>query len=115
MSERWKDLERHTADTLGGRRVVEDWRLFHERPDVVVPLADGRRLIIDCKAYKRFSHHALIENCRAKYCDGDDVPCLVSKHSGQRGAFITLPLDFVGKLLTAAMPQGSNTYEAHDC
>lgn len=98
-SKRWKDLERDTAAILGGRRVVEDWTLFHTRPDVVVPLANGRRLIIDAKAYQRFSHHTLLEACQAKYCTGADVPALVTKHEGQRGAYITVPIDFLAELL----------------
>ena len=98
-SKRWKDLERLAAEALGGRRITEPWFLFRERPDVIVPLADGRRIVIDCKAYQRFAHHTLLEACQAKYCTGADVPALVTKHSGQRGAYITVPLDFMAELL----------------
>ena len=98
-SKRWAQLERDTAAILDGRRVVEDWRLFHERPDVVVDLADGRRIVIDCKAYQRFAHHNLLEACQAKYCDGADIPALVSKAAGQRGAYTTLPIGFLAELI----------------
>ena len=98
-SDRWKTLEKHAADTLGGTRVVEDWTLFNQRPDVIVQLSDNRRMIVECKAYERFSHHTIIEGCKEKYCTGTDVPALVSKAAGQVGEFITLPLDFVSELL----------------
>ena len=104
-SERWKDLERHVADTLGGVRVVEDWTLFRQRPDVIVQLPDTRRMVVECKAYQKFAHHTLIEGCQAKYCGSNDIPALATKAAGQRGAFITLPLQFVSELLETKRKQ----------
>lgn len=99
QSTRWKDLERKVADTLNGERVVEDWTLFKQRPDVIVQLHDNRRLIVECKAYERFSHHAIIEGCQTKYCTGTDVPALATKAAGQVGEYITVPLNFISELL----------------
>ena len=98
-SRRWKVLEQATADALGGIRVTTPWFLFQERPDVVVVLPGGGRLICDCKAYRRFSHHSLLEAVQSKYCEAGDVPVLVTKTQGQVGAFITVPLDFLAGLL----------------
>jgi hypothetical protein len=99
MASRWKQLERDTAAALGGRRVTEPWFLFNERPDVVVPLSDGRRLVIDTKAHKRFAHHSMLEGIQRKYCQPGDVPCLVSKHERQTGEYATIPLAFLAGLL----------------
>ena len=98
-SRRWAALETVAAEKLGGVRVVEPWLLFRERPDVVVDLPGGGRLICDCKAYRRFSHHTLLEAVQSKYCQPGDVPVLVTKTQGQVGAFITVPLEFLAELL----------------
>lgn len=97
MSERWKTLERTAAEKLGGRRIVEHWTLFQERPDVVV---DDFRLIVDAKAHKAFSHHTLIDAVKEKYCTTPgDVPALVTKSARQNGEYVTVPLDFLSELL----------------
>ena len=106
-SNRWKTLERTTANILGGERVTESWTLFNTRPDVLVPLPNDRRMVCECKAYKRFSHHKLIETCQAKYCTGNDVPALITKHAGQHGEYITLPLQFVSELLKTKKDQNT--------
>ncbi len=98
-SKRWKALERDTATALHGRSITEPWQLFRERPDVVVDLPHGRRLVIDAKAYQRFAHHTLLDAVREKYCEPGDVAALVTKAAGQRGAYITLPLEFVAEIL----------------
>lgn len=98
-STRWKDLERKVADTLNGIRVVEDWTLFRQRPDVIVQLPDNRKMIVECKAYQKFAHHTLIEGCRDKYCTATDIPALATKAAGQHGEFITIPLEFLAQLL----------------
>ena len=98
-SRRWAALEIATATALSGERVVEPWFLFNERPDVVATLPGGGRLVVDCKAYKRFSHHALLEAVQTKYCQPGDVPALVTKTPGQRGAFVTIPLEVLSGLL----------------
>lgn len=99
MAKRWKALEQATADALGGERVTTPWFLFNERPDVVVGLPGALRLIVDCKAYRRFAHHTLLEAVQSKYCEPGDVPALVTKAQGQRGAYATIPLDFLAGLL----------------
>lgn len=95
-STRWKELERVTAATLGGRRVVTPWELFEARPDVVV---EDAGLVIDCKAYRRFAHHALLDAVQRRYCKPGQTPALVTKAAGQRGAYVTLPLDYLAHLL----------------
>lgn len=95
-SERWKALERIAAAKLGGERVVIPWDLFQQRPDCVV---DDFRLVIDCKAHERFSHHSLLSAVREKYCSPGDVEVLVTKHAGQVGEYATVPLDFFASLL----------------
>lgn len=95
MSERWKSLERNAAKALGGRRHVR-WFRFEKAPDVEVP---DFNLIVDCKAYRRFSHHGLLDTLKKKYCQHDDIPALVTKHEKQIGAYVTVPLDFLAGLL----------------
>ena len=106
-SRRWATLEQATADALHGERVIEPWFLFQERPDVVADLPGGGRLVVDCKAYRRFSHHTLLEAVQSKYCQPGDVPALVTKAQGQRGAFVTIPLEVLGGLLKAAKPKAN--------
>lgn len=94
-SQRWKSLERTAARKLRGERVVRE-HMFVKAPDGIVP---DFGLIIECKAYRAFAHHTIIEDARRKYCrDGEHV-ALVTKHAGQQGEYITLPLDFVAALL----------------
>lgn len=97
-STRWKTLEADTAESLGGCRVMEDWTLFRERPDVLVP---DFRLVVDAKAYARFAHHSLLNAVQRKYCKPGDVPALVTKHSGQVGSYTTIPTSFLACLLDA--------------
>ena len=101
----WKDLERSAADALNGQRVTTPWQLFEERPDVVASLPDGRKLVIECKYRTKFSHHSILDDCATRYCQGDDVPVLVTKHHGQAGAYATLPLEFVSTLLKHYHPE----------
>ena len=106
---RWKTLERTVANTLGGVRVVEDWTLFRQRPDVIVQLDDNHRLIVECKAYSKFAHHTLLEGCQAKYCGATDIPALATKAAGQHGEFITVPLSFFADVLKHYHPNQEGT------
>jgi hypothetical protein len=94
-SRRWKALEEKAASVLGGRRINRVWFEFEKAPDVLVP---DFNLIVDAKAYRRFSHHGLLDTIREKYCQGDQVPALVTKAQGQRGEYVTVPMDFLGRL-----------------
>lgn len=96
-SRRWASLEKQTAEVLGGRRIHRVWFEFESAPDVEVP---DFNLIVDAKAYKRFAHHTLIETVREKYCACDEIPVLVTKAQGQRGAYATIPLSFLAELLS---------------
>lgn len=113
-SQRWKNLERTAAEVLGGTRVVEHWTLFRERPDVIVGLRDGRRLVVDAKAHKAFSHHTLIDSVRKKYCRPGDVPCLVTKSARQIGEYVTIPLSFLAELLNALASNTSGVKETEN-
>jgi len=95
MSKRWKDLERTVAKALGGRRIVRE-DFFESAPDVVV---DDFRIVCECKAHKRFSHHSLLDKSRDKYCRPGEVPALATKAEGQRGAYITVPLEWLAAIL----------------
>lgn len=96
-SQRWKDLEREAARALGGKRVV---RPDFGEPDVDVTVPAWPELRVDCKAYKRFAHHSLMQDIERKYCDRPgQVPVLVTKHERQRGAYVTVPLDWLGQVL----------------
>jgi hypothetical protein len=97
MSERWKELERDTAKALGGQRHIR-WFRFEKAPDVEVE-AGPYRLIVDCKAWKKFAHHSLMDTIQRKYCTGNEIPVLVSKSEGQRGAYCTIPMSLLAELL----------------
>lgn len=96
-SQAWKNLERETAEVLGGVRVLrgDDF----SKSDVDVRLDDIPYLKIDCKYRVSHSHHTLMEEIREKYCDIPDIPVLVTKHHNQKGAYVTIPLDYFGRLL----------------
>jgi len=95
QSQRWKALEKTAANKLGGTRIVREW-LFEKAPDVLVP---DFGLIIDAKAYARFKHHSLLETAQRKYAKPGECVILVTKHAGQVGEFVTMPLDFLAALL----------------
>jgi hypothetical protein len=95
-SERWKALEREAAETLHGRRVLRRWDLFETAPDVLV---EDFRLVIDAKAYKKFAHHTLMATITRKYCGPGETPVLVTKAERMRGAYATVPLEFLARLL----------------
>jgi len=95
-STRWKALERDVAEVLGGRRIHRRWDLFESAPDVVV---EDFGIIADCKAYRRFAHHTLLDTVAQKYCNENETPALVTKAHGQHGAYITVPLEFFRQLL----------------
>jgi len=97
MSERWKELERAVARKLKGRRFPRWLDFGKSAPDVVVD--DFPELVIDAKAYRRFSHHTLLNEIEQKYCGAGDVPVLVTKAQGQRGEYATVPLDWLAGLL----------------
>ena len=94
-SSRWKDLERTVAATLGGRRIVRQ-DLFESAPDVIVTDAG---LIAECKAYRKFRHHSLLEKAQKKYGRNGQTVILVTKAERQTGAYATVPLDYLADLL----------------
>jgi hypothetical protein len=100
QSQRWKNLERATAEALGGKRVVRgaDFSVS----DVDVKLDDLPWLKIDCKVRKSHSHHSLLEEVSRKYCKSpEDEPLLVTKHHNQSGAYVTMSLKLFGRMVEA--------------
>jgi len=95
-SRRWKQLERDAARALGGKRVPRWLDFGVSAPDVLV---EAFCLVVDAKAHKKFAHHTLLEAVRTKYCEREQVPCLVTKGARQIGAYATVPLDFLAELL----------------
>ena len=94
-STRWKDLERTVAAALGGRRIVRQ-DLFESAPDVVITDAG---LLAECKAYRKFKHHSLLETAQRKYGHLGKTVILVTKAERQVGACATVPLSFLADLL----------------
>jgi hypothetical protein len=100
----WKALEKSAAEMLGGVRVhrvaspVFDGSWFQSAPDVVV--TGQHKLICECKYRVRFAHHHLLEAAQAKYGEDGAEMILITKERNQRGAYATVRLEFLARLLT---------------
>ncbi len=103
---RWKDLERTAAKKLGGRRFPRWLDFSQSAPDVLVDA--WPEIVIDAKAYRRFAHHGLMAEIERKYCEPGQVPMLVTKHAGQRGEFVTVPLDWLAGLMHTVRPRNDS-------
>ena len=104
-SDAWKDLERATAEALGGKRVTTPWDLFEVRTDVIVP--DHPEWAVDAKYRQRWAHHSYLREIARKYGKERPVPLLITKGAKETGAYVTLPLDEFGKLLDKARRAGT--------
>lgn len=95
-SQAWKALERETARTLGGKRVVRgDWG----ESDVDVK-TEYPALKIDCKYRQSHAHHKLFKEIDKKYCVNlADHVVLVTKHANQVGFNVTVNAHLFGILL----------------
>lgn len=100
MGKPWKELEKKTADALGGKRINRSQDYGVSDVDVVVPDFPGMR--IDCKYRKRHAHHSLVEEIRDKYCTEGQFPVLVTKHHSGRREYVTLDLVYFAALLKLA-------------
>lgn len=99
-SQAWKDLERLAAEHFKGKRISRGSNFAVEDVDVIV---DFRALRIDGKYRRAHAHHTFMAEIERKYCEKDgDVPVLVTKHPGQQGAFVTVPIEHYGLLLDCA-------------
>lgn len=92
----WKNLERTTAEVLGGERVTTHWTLFEVRDDVRLP---DFPLRIDAKYRRRWLHNTMLREIEQKYCRGNEAALLVAKSAGERGATVTCRLDYFAELL----------------
>lgn len=97
----WKRLEKTVAEKLGGRRIL---RLtapapsYLSCPDVELPQFPG--LKIDAKYRERWAHHSHLREIARKYCsEPEHEPILVTKEHGQHGAYVTVRLEFLARLL----------------
>lgn len=97
MGKAWKELEKKTAEALGGVRVNRASDYGISDVDVVVP--DLPWLRIDCKFRKRHAHHSLVEGIRAKYCKEGQYPVLVTKHHSGHRSYVTIDLPLFVALL----------------
>ncbi|MBL94999.1 MAG: hypothetical protein CMF70_06810 [Magnetovibrio sp.] len=98
-SEAWKALERLAAKELGGTRITRGHNFAVSEPDVYI--ADFEHLKVDCKRRKQsFTHHTMLQGIKDKYCvSHDDVPVLITRNHGERGAVMSLYLKDGGALL----------------
>lgn len=103
-SSAWKDLEREIVkafEELKAKRVYRGGDFSQKDVDVKLRLNKAtKKLQIDGKYRKKHAHHTFMNEIIRKYCyKPGRVPVLVTKHWNQRGAFATVPLDFLAKLL----------------
>jgi hypothetical protein len=103
QSQAWKSHERKIAAVLGGQRIVrQDWG--ESAPDVHI--ADFPHFKVDGKYRQKFMHHSLLREIAEKYCRKQtetdapgDVPILVTRVAGERGAVVSLRVEDFGMLL----------------
>lgn len=97
MGKPWKELEKRTAEALGGKRInrASDYSVS----DVDVVLEDFENLKIDAKFRARHAHHSLVEEIRNKYCGENDRPVLVTKGKYEKRRYVTVDLDLFSSLL----------------
>jgi hypothetical protein len=100
-SRQWKVLEKDVAKAflnIGGKRVSRGSNFGLKSVDV--RCSKAKALKIDAKYRVRHAHHRFMDEIVRKYCSKPThVPVLVTKSHNQRGAFATVPLDFLAKLL----------------
>lgn len=97
MGKPWKELEKKTAEALGGVRINRSNDYGESNVDVIVPWISGLR--IDCKYRSSHAHHSLVEEIRRKYCENGDWPILVTKHRGSHREYVTCDLSLFASML----------------
>lgn len=98
MGKPWKELEKKTAEVLGGVRINRAADFGISDVDVVIP--DHPLVRLDAKYRKRHAHHSLVEEIRTKYCKlPGQVPALVTKHHSGRRSYVTVDLEFFAELM----------------
>jgi len=93
-SQAWKELERQTAEALGGKRIVR--YDFFAPPCADVVLEDMPEVSIDCKHRARWQCHSLLHEIKGKY---HGTPILVTKGRGEHGAVASMPLNYFAEVL----------------
>jgi hypothetical protein len=98
MSGAWKDLERLVAAALHGKRQCRG--ADFSKSDIDVRVEDFPSLKVDAKYRQRWAHHQFVAEVARKYCvEAEDVPVLVTKTPGQKGAIVCLQLEHFAALL----------------
>lgn len=100
MGKPWKELEKKTAVSLGGKRINRAADYGESNVDVVLDDMPGLR--IDCKYRQRHAHHALVEEIRSKYCKDNEYPVLVTKHARSQREYVTVDLELFAKMISDA-------------
>lgn len=103
QSTAWKDLERLIAKKaaeygLTGKRVKRGSDF--SKKDVDAKVKEAIFLKFDAKRHQRFAFHTLLRDVKKKYCKSErHVEVLVTKTPNQKGAYVTIPIDFFFWLL----------------
>src|SRR5690242_9829839 len=97
----WKELEKRTAEKLGGKRILRG--ADFSKSDDDVRLEDFPHWRIDCKSRERnLLHHSLLDKVRKKYCKRpDDIAMLVTKRKRKHGEVVCMSLDDFATLVAA--------------
>ncbi len=99
MGKPWKELEKKTAEALGGVRINRS--NDYGKSDVDVVIGDIPQLRIDCKYRSRHAHHSLMEEIREKYCSEPGTwPVLVTKHHRSHREYVSCDLALFASLVS---------------
>lgn len=94
----WKQLEKKTAEALGGVRINRAADYGVSDVDVLVSGFDFLRC--DCKYRSSWAHHSFVEEIRKKYCNSEgQSPVLITKHRNGRQEYVTVDLSLFASLL----------------
>ena len=97
MSKAWKDLEKKTAEILGGKRVI---RKSYGEKSVDVKIKDFPTFKIDTKRYKKFRAFSFFEQVKSKYCKKPkDKPILVLRQHNKATKLAVIDLKLLGRFL----------------
>lgn len=97
MSKAWKQLEKSSAQILGGTRVIR--KSYGER-NTDVDIEDFPSFKVDSKRYKRLQTFTLYEEVKRKYCKKPtDKPILILRQHNKNTKLAVVDLELFAKLL----------------
>ncbi len=124
MKSAWRKLRDTAIEKLEGRPFRRRLDGKRGRAPADMRIDSWPQLVIDVKAFKRFGHHALMAKLEQRCVRArpwmllgarvplSNVPVLITRHEGQRGEYVTVPLDFLAELLDITRGLGlTNTKE----